>query len=363
MVAVHGPLPHVATRSRERALHRLASMGGLLLTAVVAATLWSGHVRAHGESVRGVGGVGINTTGGEIVRGFGLSARYDLRQYSLFTDRELMEWQRLGENVHQHAREQTLLLGFSAAWGERWDLTFLLQANRFTNFTDNGDGYALANRTLSRTDVSQGLGDMLMVGRVRLVAWKDHHLAAIGGVKLPTGNVRQLTNHGEVVGTHNQPGSGSVDFQLGLAYTAHLADRIGITADAIARINTQGAGQFRSGNSIQADLAIGYRPHAVFVPSIELNAIFQQQDIERDEVKRNSGIMSVFVTPAVRVRLGRRHTLSAGFSYPLWQKFRGISNDEMFRVSVGYGIALGRLAEARRERRRERQRARTARGD
>lgn len=339
----------------------------LLLAALVTSTLGSGRVRAHGESVRGVGGVGINTTGGEIVRGFGLSARYDLRQYSLFSDSELMDWQRFGENVHQHAREQTLLLGFSAAWGERWDLTFLLQANRFSNFTDNGDGYALANRTLSRTDVSQGLGDMLTVGRVRLLARKDHHLAAIGGVKLPTGNVRQRTNQGEIVGTHNQPGSGSVDFQLGLAYTAHLADRIGITANAIARINTQGAGQFRSGNSIQADLAIGYRPHAVFVPSMELNAIFQQQDIERDEVKRNSGIMSVFVTPAVRVRLGRRHALSAGFSYPLWQKFRGISNDEMFRVSVGYGIALGRLAgdpsaEARRERRRERQRARV-RGD
>lgn len=335
-----------------------------ICAALFAPALVPGSAHGHGESVRGIGGVGINTTGGEIVRGFGVSARYDLRQYSLFSDRELAAWQRQGENVHQHAREQTLLLGFSAAWRERWDLTLLLQANRFSDFTDNGDGYALETGKLSRTDVSQGLGDMLVVGRVRLLARKDHHLAAIGGLKLPTGNVRQRTNHGEIVGTHNQPGSGSVDFQLGLAYTAHLADRIGITADAIARINTQGANQFRSGNSIQADLAIGYRPHAVFVPSIELNAIFQQQDIERDEVKRNSGIASVFVTPAARVRIGR-HALSAGFSYPLWQKFRGISNDEAFRVSVGYGVTLGRMAEdpaaeARRERRRERRRARAA---
>jgi hypothetical protein len=340
--------------------NRAARRGGGL-AALVARVLVPGLAHGHGESVRGIGGVGINTTGGEIVRGFGLSTRYDLRQYSLFSDRELAAWQELGENVHQHAREQTLLLGFSAAWGERWDLTLLLQANRFSDFTDNGDAYALETGELSRTDVSQGLGDMLAVGRVRLVARKDHHLAAIGGLKLPTGNVRQRTNNGEIVGTHNQPSSGSVDFQLGLAYTAHLADRIGITADAIARINTQGAKQFRSGNSVQADLAIGYRPHAVFVPSIELNAIFQQQDIEGDEVKRNSGIASVFVTPAVRVRV-RRHALSAGVSYPLWQKFPGISNDELVRVSVGYGVTLGRMTEepatkARRERRRMHRRA------
>lgn len=349
--------PLLSLNRTARRVSAFALLGTLALVPALA--------HGHGESVRGVGGVGINTTGGQIVRGFGLSARYDLRQYSLFSDSELAAWQQQGENVHQHAREQVLLLGFSAAWRERWDLTFLLQANRFSNFTDNGDGYALETGKLSRTAVSQGLGDMLVVGRVRLLARKDHHLAAIGGLKLPTGNVRQRTDQGEIVGTHNQPGSGSVDFQLGLGYTAHLADRIGITADAIARINTQGANQFRSGNSIQADLAIGYRPHAVFVPSIELNAFFQQQDIERDEVKRNSGIASVFITPAMRVRIGRRHALSAGFSYPLWQKFPGISNDEAFRVSVGYGVTLGRMSEdpateARRERRRMRGRARAA---
>lgn len=300
---------------------------------------------AHGESVRGLGGVGNNTIGGEVAAGYAFGLRYDRRSFALFPDQRLLDFQRMQrEDVHQHAREESLFVSVSAGIGDTWDLSVQLPANRFTGFKDNGDQFALKNDTLSITDTSQGLGDLLLLGRFQAFKAGDQHLAVLGGIKLPTGNYRQRTNEGDIVGTHNQPGSGSVDFQLGLAYTGHLRDVVGISADAIARVNTEGAGNFRSGNSIQADLAVGLWPHAVAVPFIELNSIFQERDIEEDSVKNNSGVSSLFVSPGARMTVARGHVLFTTVSFPVWQHFPGIQNTEQFRVSVGYAVEIGERA-------------------
>ena len=160
-------------------------------------------------------------------------------------------------------------------------------------------------------------------------------------MKLPSGDVRQRTNNGEIVGTHNQPGSGSVAFQLGGAYTGHFFnDILGISGDVIGRINTEGAGNFRSGNSLQVDVASSYRPHGWLVPVLELNAIFQERDIEDNEAKRNSGVSSLFISPGLRITLAGRHSLFAVASFPLWQDLPGIQNKEEYRLGAGYGISF-----------------------
>ena len=300
----------------------------------------SATASAHGESLRGVGGVGANTTGGEVATRAAVYFRYDVRSYQLFSDAELLEFQRQSENVHQHSQEHSVFLGGTLAIAPNWDLSVLLQANRFVNFADNGDQFALRTMTLSRTDVSQGLGDMVFLGRYQLFHRGEQHLAALAGVKLPTGDVRQRTNQGDIVGTHNQPGSGSVDFQLGAAYSGEAFDMLLISADVIGRVNTEGAGSFRSGNSLQLDMAVGTRLFSLLVPSVELNAFFQQQDIEQDEVKKNSGVSSLFLTPAVRLVFGQHFGFVAS-SYPLWQSFPGISNHESLRISAGYGFSFG----------------------
>lgn len=313
-----------------------------MLLLIVAALVRTSPGYAHGESVRGVGGAGVNTTGGEVSTGSSVYLRYDLRRYSLFSDAQLGEFQRAGENVHQHSREHSAFLGATAGIFPRLDMSFLLQANRFENFTDNGDAFARRTSTLSRTDVSQGIGDLLLLGRYQFAHWKNQRVAAIGGVKLPTGNFRQRTNQGEIVGTHNQPGSGSIDFQVGAGYSGDLGDRLVLSADTLFRINSGGAGSFRSGNSIQADVAAGVRVCSVLVPSVELNAFFQERDVELDLVKKNSGIYSLFLTPGLRTSFGP-HSVFVAASVPLWQAFAAgvISNTERVRTSLGYSFSFG----------------------
>lgn len=310
-----------------------------IIAAAVALQFVSGAVWAHGESARGSGGSTLNAIGAETSAGLSWSLRYDRRAYEQFTDQQLLDFRRLqGQDVHQHAREQSLFLGLSWGFHEDADLSFLLPFNRFTRFKDNSDDFAIANDTISVTDVSQGLGDLLVLGRYRFWRGGDAQLAAIAGIKLPTGDIRQRTNAGDIVGTHNQPGSGSVDFQLGLAYTTHLfQEAVGLTADVLTRINTQGAGEFRSGNSAQADLSLSFMPHERLVPIVELNFITQERDIERDQIKQNSGVTSLFLAFGAKWSIVDAHTVFAVASLPLWQDLPGIQNKERDRLGVGYG--------------------------
>lgn len=296
----------------------------------------------HGESVRGAGGATLNTVGAEIAEGSSVSIRYDRRAYRQFSDQQLLDFRRVqGEDVHQHAKEESVFLSYTVGFSEDWDLSFLLPYNRFSNFKDNGDASAAANNTLSVTDVSKGLGDLLILGRRRVWQAGDHTVAGLFGLKLPTGDIRQKTNAGEIVGTHNQPGSGSVDFQLGAAYTGHfLEERFGISADVLSRVNTQGAGNFRSGNSLQADVAFSHKPHSSLVPIAELNFLTQQRDIENNQIKTNSGVSSLFLSLGARMSVSRDGSAFVSVGLPLWQRLPGIQTKEKTRFGVGYGLSF-----------------------
>ena len=311
--------------------------------------LGSNQVWAHGESVRGVGGVGLETMGGEVGEGMSISVHYDMRKYNLFSEQQLLNFQAQGEDVHQHATEQTALVSLTMGLSERWDLSVQVGYGRFSDFQDNSDAFAKANPgTISKTDVSSGLTDLLLLTRYQFYknVELDQHVALVGGIKLPTGNIRSKVNNGlpgkqpELVGTHNQIGSGSTDFILGVAYTGHFLDIIGVSSDFLARINTEGAKSFRSGNQIQADLALAYKPHARVVPSFEVNYIATQIDIEEDELKKNSGVTSVFLTPGLTVKVFDNQTIFVNYSFPVIQILPGIQNKEDYRVSAGYAFSF-----------------------
>ena len=296
---------------------------------------------AHGEPVRGIGAATINTVGAEISSGVGVGIRYDRRAYKLFTDAELLQFQQAGEDVHQHAVEETIFLGASFGITPNIDLSVQLPLGRFSNFKDNSDSFALANNTISATDVSQGVGDLLVMGRYRFFQREDQNIAAIAGIKLPSGNTRQRTNAGDIVGTHNQPGSGSTDFIFGFGYSAHyFSDMIGVSADALARINTDGANEFRSGNSVLLNLALSYQPHNRLVPILEFNFITQDRDNENSAVKRNSGVTSLFITLGSRLKITENNSVLAAFAFPAIQNLPGIQNKEAYRINVGWSYGF-----------------------
>ncbi len=303
---------------------------------------------AHGESIRGGGSGSINAVGASILTEKVIGIRWDSRKYETFTDQQLVDFKAQDEDVHMHSSEDAYFLSFGFPVGDDMDINLMLQYNNFKGFKDNGDANANecfengANdlTCISSTKKSPGVGDMLVTGRYRFFNDGDNQLASIFGVILPTGKITNKTDLGELLGTHNQPGSGAITFQAGVAYSGHLTQKIAVDANAIYRFGTQGAKQFRSGNSLQLDLALSYALHDSIVPVLEVNGIFFDKDIENDEVKANSGGDVIYISPGFSFNFTEKQGVYANFSYPAYQNLTGISNDEKYRFSMGWSTAF-----------------------
>ncbi len=332
--------------------HRGAAL--LAITAIPLLLAGTSSAHAHGESIRGGGGGSINTVGAAILEEPVVGLRWDARRYETFTDQELIDFRAEGEDVHMHSSEDAYFLSFGFPINEDMDLSFMLQYNNFKKFKDNGDQFAsdcfastpavagspsTAN-CISPTEESPGFGDMLITSRYRFLNDGKHQLTSIFGVILPTGKITNKTDNGEIIGTHNQPGSGAITFQGGIAYSGHLTEGIAIDAAALYRFSTQGAKQFRPGNSTQFDVAASFAHHGSIVPVIELNGIFFDQDLENDEIKKNSGGDVIYLSPGISFSLNDKQSIYTNVSYPVYQELTGISNDEKFRWSLGWSTSL-----------------------
>lgn len=313
---------------------------GLVTSSTALFPLYAAAHGSHGAAGGALSGTsGIITSGAWISQGVSLSVQYERRDYKLMDEQRLLDLQGT-EDVHQHKRGEALYLSATIGLDQDWDLSFSLPYVRFSGFADNGDAYAQDNNTLSRTDTAKGVGDLNIQARYRFWQQADQQFAALMGIKLPSGDIRQKTNQGDVLGAHNQPGSGSVDFQMGVAYSGFYQDIAAISADLIGRINTEGAGEFRAGNSLQADVAFSFMPRSWIVPFIELNLLHMDRDIENNNVKRNSGLSSLSLTPGIFVHVSKRQTVYGAISYPLWEELPGIQNEGKHRLLLGYGFSL-----------------------
>jgi len=322
---------------------------------VIFLVMSSAQVWAHGESIRGGGSGSINAVGAQILEEPVFGLRWDARRYETFSDQELVNFRAQGEDVHMHESEEAYFLSYGFPVNEDMDLNLMLQYNNFKGFKDNGDAAAtqcfdpggtgsatnLSTSCVSPTGSSPGFGDMLITGRYRFFNDGDNQWATIVGVILPTGKITNKTDGGEILGTHNQPGSGAITFQGGVAYSGHLfGEIIAMDADLIYRFGTEGAKEFRSGNSLQVDVAASFLHHDRIVPVIELNGIFFDQDIENDAVKKNSGGDVIYLSPGLSFKITEKQGIYANFSYPIMQELGGISNDEKLRWSFGWATAL-----------------------
>jgi len=314
----------------------------------------SSVVFAHGESIRGGGSGSVNSVGAEILTEKVVGLRWDARRYETFSDQELIDFRAQGEDVHMHSSEDAYFLSLGFPINEDMDLSMMLQYNNFKDFKDNGDGNAntcfagtpavtgsLSSAScISDTAESPGVGDLLLTGRYRFYNDGDSQLASVFGVILPTGKITNQTDKGEILGTHNQPGSGAITFQGGLAFSGHATEKVAIDADIIYRFATEGAKNFRTGSSWQADIAASFNHHSNITPVIELNGIFFDRDIEEDAVKANSGGDVIYLSPGINFKIDEKSGVYANVSIPVYQELSGISNDEDYRWSLGWGRSL-----------------------
>lgn len=201
-----------------------------------------------------------------------------------------------------------------------------------------------------------GFGDMTVLGRYTF--YNAHTIdstttfAGLVGVKFATGKTDAMTDDGaEFLDSHNQLGTGSTDYLLGLSYIRSI-QRLSLSANLLGVIPTKG--QFgdtshQFGNMLNYDLTAKYRVHpALFEPTasqiflaLGINGELREREKENDVEVSNSGGNTTYLSPGVQVVMAPHWVFELSYQHAIYHNLYGAGQlGETNRVSGGLTYLL-----------------------
>jgi hypothetical protein len=287
---------------------------------------------------------------------------------------------------HVHSIRSIHSAGFGASLGITNDVMISIRLPYVTR-TDIREGHhehhhggGVSNTVDFRGD-SAGLGDMTMLGQARFFnnAGSGTEAALLLGVRLPTGRTDVRDRQGVRFETEFQPGSGSADPLLGLAFT----QRVGawsFDSNVLYAFAGEGAQQTDLGDRFHYNAAVAYRligsalapavttalVHARTVPrghkhdrshghrhshshdhaaappppqwivdlALELNGEWHDEQVIAGLVDPNSGGNTVYLSPGLRVGYGNVSGF-ASLGVPVVNHMNGLQSKPDYRVVAG----------------------------
>lgn len=184
-------------------------------------------------------------------------------------------------------------------------------------------------------------GDAVVQARKRLfIGESTAHpsLWLTAGVKLPTGTTHESSNNGEDAEVTITPGTGSTDGMVGLTYqSGFLRDTalmgplghstlIPYFVALNVRVNGRGRDDYRRGHELQLNAGSEYplRPSLYLLGQINVRATSKDDVGNTDEERDLTGGRYVFVSPGLRVRLGRGLSAYGYVQIPVYQYVNGL---------------------------------------
>ena len=143
----------------------------------------------------------------------------------------------------------------------------------------------------------------------------------------------------------SQPGTGSVDWQGGVAYSRYLNERVTLDASALYSLRTE-HDDFEVGDRADLGLALAYRlTEDVQAPNDwsvfgELDGIWLDEDEEDGVSNENSGGEVVYLVLGVRDRINPHVSLSLAPALPVLQDVNGEQVETEWRVGLALTFAL-----------------------
>jgi hypothetical protein len=183
-----------------------------------------------------------------------------------------------------------------------------------------------------------GLTDLWLTGKYRFYRGPAGSLAAIGGVKFPTGKFDVKNSEGERVEPSATAGSGSYDGMAGAAYSRFLTPRFTVDASSQYTVRTE-ADDFRLGDRIDAGVALAYRltqdiqkfPQFGVFGEANYRYLFKsEEDGEKDP---NTGGSALFLTPGIRAGFTRNISFTVSAPLPVWQDLNGTQLKTSYKIN------------------------------
>ncbi len=205
----------------------------------------------------GTSGGGNQTASGETLKAgkFDLSLREDYTRFDHIGQDEAER--RASRSGGFDALEYASLTSISLSYGITNDLQAGAQIGYYhgSNFIDaESDGVDAESGTAD----PEGVSDLWLTAKFRVLRGEYGNVALLAGVKLPTGRHNIQLDNGELLEASSQPGTGSFDFQLGAAWSRFLTPRITADASAMYTLRTE-HDDFKVGDRLDLGLAAAYR--------------------------------------------------------------------------------------------------------
>jgi hypothetical protein len=294
----------------------------------------------------GTSGGGSSTASGETMKQGGAEMTFRL-DYTQFEDISNTEAARLARKAGEFdALSDSLVATIEVAYGITDDFQLGATIGYYwgSGFLDSEseDGIDVEQATAD----PEGLTDLWLTGKYRILKGKPGHLSVIGGVKFPTGKDDVELSSGETLEPSSQPGSGSYDFQLGLAYSRFLTSQITLDASTIYTFRTEHDG-FQVGDRFDFGTAIAYRitesiktfpQYSVFG---EFTGVWLGEDDSDEEGENpNSGGTTLYISPGLRIRFNEQWSLTTAISVPVMQDLNGEQIETTYKATLAVSWSL-----------------------
>lgn len=190
-----------------------------------------------------------------------------------------------------------------------------------------------------------GLTDMWLTGKYRFYRGPLGSIAALGGVKFPTGKFDVKNSAGERVEPSATAGSGSYDGMLGLAYSRFLTSQLTFDTSAQYTFRTE-ADDFKLGDRIDAGVAFAYRftkdiekfPQVSAFAEANVRYLFKSDDDGASD--SNTGGTVLFLTPGVRVAFTKSLSFTVSAPLPVVQELNGTQLKTSYKVNGGLTLSF-----------------------
>jgi hypothetical protein len=187
-------------------------------------------------------------------------------------------------------------------------------------------------------EVSEGIGDLNCFLTYRFLRQGENYLGAVGGVKFPTGETKELNSQKVRFEPELQPGTGSYDYPFGAVYQLRVNSFV-FRGNAVYVIKTQGDQDFEWGDLFSTSLFIDYIIHsgnnAETKIGLDLNFQHEGKQSHHGSKINDSGGTTLFLGPALTIKAGDHVWIFVNFLFPVHQNLGGVHQELDFVWSAG----------------------------
>ena len=206
---------------------------------------------------------------------------------------------------------------------------------------------------------ANGFGDVQVYGAYQWLSPVNNAGSStlLFGLKIPTGDTHKKSRDGERLETELQPGSGSWDLFLGLAYS-HRWEGWSFDSNLLYTFVTEGSQHTNLGDIFNYNLSlshpiystapVGHEGHDHHHSSLEagmsvslileINGEWRDRTEIRGQTERHSGGNLLYFSPGVSIRNGD-WTIGAAISVPL-ENLNGVQSEPETRIMFRIGRAI-----------------------